>query len=367
MYQEHPFIFSRKYRLLRHLIFWTVHCIIFTFLWRTPKLSFGVNLLWSAGIAVLIIIYCYPVMYWILPQFLLKEKYGLFAIIMLVWGVLGVLWNYVCRIYFTIPIQDYLHVKTSGRSSWASGSFLTIMSMTGFGSMIVLFKYWMKKQRDFLSEQKEKINAELQLLKAQIHPHFLFNTLNNIYSFSMKGSPKTTDMIARLSSLLSYVLYDCKNHEVLLSKEIQVMKDYIDLEKERYGNRLEISTNMIGDIQGKFIAPLLLLPFIENAFKHGTSEQLEKPWLSIDLSVKQNVLQFKIVNSKNEFTSVKQKGIGIENVQKRLSYLYEGKYELKLNDEGNFFVVSLTLELDPPALSGKSYIATLEQPESLPA
>jgi two-component system, LytTR family, sensor histidine kinase AlgZ len=137
-----------------------------------------------------------------------------------------------------------------------------------------------------------------------------------------------------------------------------VMKNYIDLEKERYGNRLEISTNIEGDVEGKFIAPLLLLPFIENAFKHGTSEQLEKPWLSIDLSVKDSLLRFKIVNSKNEFLESRNKGIGIENVQKRLSYLYEGQHSLKLSDEGNFFVVSLTIEL--------SAVTTFKRPGALP-
>ncbi len=141
------------------------------------------------------------------------------------------------------------------------------------------------------------------------------------------------------------MLYDCKADEVLLEKEIEVMKNYIDLEKERYGNNIEISLNIEGDIKDKYIAPLLLLPFLENAFKHGTSEQLEKPWLSMDIAVKQHTLRCKIVNSKNEFVPINEKGIGIENVKKRLAYLYPGKYELKINDEGNFFVVSLLIRL----------------------
>ena len=141
------------------------------------------------------------------------------------------------------------------------------------------------------------------------------------------------------------MLYDCKADEVLLEKEIEVMKDYIDLEKERYGNKIEISWNIEGDIKDKYIAPLLLLPFLENAFKHGTSEQLEKPWLSMDLAVKQTFMRCKIVNSKNEFVPVSKNGIGIENVKKRLAFLYPDKHELKINDEGDFFVVSLLLEL----------------------
>jgi len=211
--------------------------------------------------------------------------------------------------------------------------------------MIVVFKYWIKTQRQWMQAEKDKVTAELQLLKAQVHPHFLFNTLNNIYSFSLENSPKTPGLILKLSSLLSYMLYDCKAEEVLLEKEVEIMKNYIDLEKERYGNKIEISWNIEGDIKDKYIAPLLLLPFLENAFKHGTSEQLEKPWLSVDISVSQNILKGKIANSKNEYTPATNHGIGIQNVKKRLAFIYPGKHELKLNDEGNFFVVSLLIEL----------------------
>jgi LytS/YehU family sensor histidine kinase len=141
------------------------------------------------------------------------------------------------------------------------------------------------------------------------------------------------------------MLYECKADEVSLEKELDVMKNYIDLEKERYGNNLELSLNMEGDIKDQLIAPLLLLPFLENAFKHGTSEQLEKPWLSVDIAVKGHKLRCKIANSKNERVPVSQQGIGLENVKKRLQFLYPGQHELKLSNEGDFFVVSLLLEL----------------------
>src|SRR5215210_9381117 len=123
------------------------------------------------------------------------------------------------------------------------------------------------------------------------------------------------------------MLYDCKAEQVLLEKEIEVMKDYIGLEKERYGNKIEISLSIEGDVKDKYIAPLLLLPFLENAFKHGTSEQLEKPSLSMDIAVKHNIMKCKIANSKNQFVPVCENGIGIQNVKKRLQFLYPGKYE----------------------------------------
>jgi len=212
-------------------------------------------------------------------------------------------------------------------------------------SSLSLGKQWLLKQKEFLQAQQEKITAELQLLKAQVHPHFLFNTLNNIYSFSLDLSPKTPELILKLSSLLSYMLYDCKAEEVRLEKEVEILKNYIGLEKERYGDKIEISWNVEGDISDNFISPLLMLPFLENAFKHGASEQIEKPWMGVDISVANNILKFKITNSKNEYKSHSYNGIGINNVKKRLEFLYPGKYELKINDEGDFFAVSLMVKL----------------------
>ena len=284
-------------------------------------------------------------MYWVLPQYLLKGKYIRFCVIIFLWVIAGSFVNYFFRAYIFIPIQEALHFNNIVKDPWSPGSFLLLTTAAGCTSIIVLFKYWFKKQQEWQQAEKEKITAELQLLKAQVHPHFLFNTLNNIYSFSLENSPKTPDLILKLSSLLSYMLYDCKAEEVLLEKEIEIMKNYIDLEKERYGNKIEISWDIEGDFKDKYIAPLLMLPFLENAFKHGTSEQLEKPWLSVDMSVKQDVVRCKIANSKNEFVPLSKNGIGIQNVKKRLEFLYPGKHELKMNDEGNFFVVSLLVEL----------------------
>ncbi|HYC27674.1 MAG TPA: sensor histidine kinase, partial [Chitinophagaceae bacterium] len=202
--------------------------------------------------------------------------------------------------------------------------------------------------------EKEKVAAQLQLLKAQLHPHFLFNTLNNIYSFALESSPKTPQMILKLSSLLSYMLYECRTDEVLLEKEVEIMKNYIDLEKERYGDKIEISVNIEGDIEDKYITPLLILPFLENAFKHGTSEQLERPWMSVDIAVKGHVLNCKVVNSKNDVVPFGENGVGIANVKKRLQLLYAGKYDLKLADEGDFFVVTLLLQLPAPVIAMKT-------------
>ncbi len=345
IHQPNNFLFSSKYRVWRHISFWVLQGLLIALAWAS-----GPYPLWQCLLASLIwlpvyIVYCYPFLYWVLPRVLLKGRYVQFGIIALFWALAGWFVNYYFRLYVWIPVQEVLGFINIGRNPGQQGNFFALIAVWCFASTIVLFKHWLKKQQEWLQAEKEKVTAELQLLKAQVHPHFLFNTLNNIYSFSLESSPKTPDLILKLSSLLSYMLYDCKAEHVLLEKEIEVMKDYVDLERERYGNKIEISWRVEGDIEDKYIAPLLLLPFLENAFKHGTSEQLEKPWLSFDLVVKQNSLKCKVVNSKNELVSVSKHGIGVENVKKRLAFLYPDKYELKINDEGDFFVVSLLLEL----------------------
>src|SRR5690349_19157445 len=221
------------------------------------------------------------------------------------------------------------------------------MTTSAASPMIIkFFKLCTLKQQELMQAQKEKITAELQLLKAQVHPHFLFNTLNNIYSFSMDNSPKTPELILKLSSLLNYMMNECNTKEVSLGKEMDVMRNYIDLERERYGNRLDISFNVQGDLKGKMIAPLLLLPFLENAFKHGLSQQIGRYWLTVDVVIKSDVLRCKIINSKNEYAAYRENGIGIANVKKRLQFLYPAKHELKITDEGQFFVVWLSVRLE---------------------
>jgi LytS/YehU family sensor histidine kinase len=288
--------------------------------------------------------------YYIVPKWLLTGRYTIFFLAVIVWGVFGWYLNIYYRLGVFFPVFDNLNWEHSTYAA-EPASFLCMTTTVGSMSVSSLAKRWVKKQQEWFQAEKEKVAAQLQLLKAQLHPHFLFNTLNNIYSFALESSPKTPQMILKLSSLLSYMLYECRTEEVLLEKEVEIMKNYIDLEKERYGDKIDISVNIEGDIEDKYITPLLMLPFLENAFKHGTSEQLERPWLSVDIAVRGQVLNCKVVNSKNEIVPFGENGVGIANVKKRLQLLYHGKYELKLADEGDFFVVMLTLQLQAPVIT----------------
>ncbi|HEY0678175.1 MAG TPA: histidine kinase, partial [Chitinophagaceae bacterium] len=216
IYQPNKFLFSSKYRLLRHIVFWVVYTVIVAFTWQNVGKSFEQNLLNGLIWLPVRLLYCYPLMYWAIPKYLLKGKYAQFALIIIFWAAAGFFFNYLFRAYVFIPIQEQLYTTNINRNPWEANSFLVLTTTAGVTSVIILFKHWMKSQEERMQAEKEKIVSELQLLKAQVHPHFLFNTLNNIYSFSLENSTKTPGMILKLSSLLSYMLYDCKAEEVLL-------------------------------------------------------------------------------------------------------------------------------------------------------
>jgi hypothetical protein len=328
-------------------MYWIFHTLIWALFWQLlgSTGSYGREVINMAMWLPVFILYGYPMAYWAVPQLLMKGKILQFLLLILAWGFAGLYIDQWYRAFVFIPLQEamgFKHILPRGPLAFC---YLCLTTSAAVPMIIKFFKYWNKKQQDWLQAQQEKITAELQLLKAQVHPHFLFNTLNNIYSFSLENSPKTPALILKLSSLLSYMLYDCKTEEVRLEKELEIMKNYIGLERERYGNKIDISWNVTGEVRDKFIAPLMMLPFIENAFKHGISDQIEKCWLSVDISLKENTLKAKIANSKNEYAPRRNNGIGIANVKKRLVFIYPGRHELKLSDEGDFFVVSLMIRL----------------------
>lgn len=360
------FIFSSHYRVLRHGLFWVVHTLLWAAVWvmiGTPG-SYGRELINMAMWLPAFVLYGFPMAYWAVPHLLMKGKVVQFLLLILGWGIFGMFIDQWYRSYIYIPAQSVMGFEDILPEGPLPFCYLCLTTSAAIPMVIKFFKYWNSKQRDWLNVQQEKITAELQLLKAQVHPHFLFNTLNNIYSFSLENSPKTPGLILKLSSLLSYMLYNCKSAEVRLEKELEIMKNYTELERERYGNSIDISWNVAGEIEDKFIAPLMMLPFIENAFKHGTSEQIEKCWLSVDVSVQDNQVKAKIVNSKNEYAKHSANGIGIDNVRKRLEFIYPNNHELKIKDEGDFFVVSLMINLGKTASYPFTHISQMSKHET---
>ena len=198
-------------------------------------------------------------------------------------------------------------------------------------------------------ERKQSaLQSELDFLKAQLHPHFLFNSLNNIYSLSLDKSEKTPEVILGISNILRYSLYECTARQVLLKRDIEILYDYIRLEKIRYEERLELNILICENTGSLQISPLLMLPLVENAFKHGTAATIDNPWINIQLHIQDNNLTLNISNSKPEMKNPSNNSagrIGIENVQKRLSLLYPGKHSLYFFDEQDCFITVLNITL----------------------
>jgi hypothetical protein len=307
------------------------------------------------------ILFSYPLVYKAIPQYLLKGKMIQFFLFMLAWGAIGLYIDIGYRGYILIPAQEAMGLKNILPRGKIPFCFLCMTTSAASPMIFHFFKLWTHKQWDWLKEQQEKTTAELQLLKSQVHPHFLFNTLNNIYAFSLSNSPETPGLVLKLTSLLRYMLNDCKADEVKLDKEIEVMRHYIDLEKERYGNKIDIRLHVAGDTRDVMIAPLLLIPFLENAFKHGISDQIANPVLRVDILLDNGSLWCKISNSKNDIVRSSGHGIGIDNARKRLACIYPGKHELMIKDAGDSFIVSMfiKLETEMPVFIGTKYSASL--------
>lgn len=208
--------------------------------------------------------------------------------------------------------------------------------------------------REFYNQQRisyelhrDKIETELQLLKSQVHPHFIFNTLNNIYSLAEHGNPKTKDLIYRLSAFLSYSLYEGAKDTIPLRRELDYVDHYIELEKIRYDGELDVSINVFQTMEGFSISPMLLLPLVENAFKHGIEDGSGNSWMRLDFSIQGDWLTFKIENSVPDDGTQGTSdygGLGLGNLKKRLDILYPLTHSLKLLKEKDSFLAVLKLK-----------------------
>ncbi len=221
-------------------------------------------------------------------------------------------------------------------------------AVIGFAVALKIIRDWEKKDRQTAQLKQEKRDAELQFLRAQIHPHFLFNTLNNLYGLALQQSPNTPDSILRLSGLLDFILYECNEDQIPIRKEIRLLHDYIELERLRFGERLQLKFQHDDPPENLRIAPLLLLPFVENAFKHGANATNDTVVIKVDLRVTENLLIFQVENSlRNQPKNKKNgaKGIGWQNVEKRLEWLYPHRHHLFKTETDERFLVSLKIEL----------------------
>lgn len=371
---------KRKDRISRHLIFWFMWWFYFAVShaanpFNRPEISYFRNPVFTLTESVFLLFpqmpLAYGMLYWVLPKFILKKKYGLAVLCTgILWFICGILNFYL--ISDTLPkvlsmiLPDRFTANTQRPPS--ASFFMAVLAtnkgaftVTAFAFVLKFAKYLYLKEQRNLQLQKENAEAQLKLLTAQVHPHFLFNTLNNIYSQTQTESPKGSKMILDLSDMLRYILAEGSKAEVPLEKEVKMIQDYINLEKVRYGNKLDLHVSLPDQTRGLCIAPLILLPFLENSFKHGASNFLTEPWINLTIELKGNHLFLKLMNGKDDNYRhlIPRSGTGIPNVKERLRLLYPGKHELQISDEKDVFVINLRLELD----ESKKEQTTLIQPE----
>jgi sensor histidine kinase YesM len=361
-------IFSdeRKYRIGRHLLFWVFWCIYFGvvrefnpkyFRGTEPFPNFFHSLAQSFMQLLPQTVFVYPLLYFVLPRYIFTGRYMratiwailLFSLMVFLNAVLLVVmpWR---RVMF---IPQSVEIFKGVTSVWMKIKLAYLSALQGslagasLAISLKLVKYFYLKSLRIIELQKENVASQLQILRAQVHPHFLFNTLNNIYLQIQTESPKGSKMIMGLSGILRYILYEGQKPMVLLKQELQMIKEYINLEKIRYGNKLDVQVMMPDQTDDIYIAPLLILPFVENCFKHGTSNMLQNPWIKLDVILNDTTLQMKLANGKLPLkpNGNSKAGIGIVNVRQRLELLYSEKYNLQINEDDEVFVVDLNIEL----------------------
>lgn len=338
-------------RFLWHIVFWLVFVSFFSLVYGSFEEDYDRQYLIQISDAIVQAPAVYFTLYFLMPRFLFKEKYLEFVLYLILIILLFSFLAWANYVFFQDPIfwpDDYdPHLFNYAKILKTTTKIYPVIFLA---VVFKWFKYWYTEQKATQSLAEEKLKAELNFLKAQVHPHFLFNTLNNLYALTLKNSEEAPEVVLKLSDLLNYMLYEGAADEVLIEKEIKLVKDYIDLEKIRYGNRLNLSFNIRGDIGGVRVAPLMILPFVENSFKHGVSEEIKESWVNIDLQLKKETLTLKVENSKSkEEKSLDQfnyrEGIGLKNVKRRLELLYPEKHELQMHDADDAFLVVLTLDL----------------------
>ena len=281
----------------------------------------------------------------ILPTFLNRKKYTWCALAIVILVVISVFVKCALAYYF----YEVIILREKGKYVMAFWDYFLIASI--FSSLFIFLSTILKFVTDwFLNEkiksnlENEKLISELAFLKSQINPHFLFNSLNNIYSLAYQKSEKTPEAVLKLSEIMRYMLYESNENKVRLDEEIRYLENYIELQKLRFKDKTYIKFEMDGDTHNKKITPLVLISFVENAFKHGLATDKENP-ITIVLNVTSDKLFFQVINKKNNQNKDETGGIGLQNVKRRLDLLYRGEYRLHIEDNEAIYNCELYLDL----------------------
>ena len=333
-------IFRRRW--WQHLVFWVMILMILLNIFKSSSSFEKIDLIYTLIFLVPLVIMAYLNLYHFIPRYLRKEKYLLYALFfpgLMAGGALFLYLLFDRWIDLILPNYYFISYYSVGQLMIYTGSVLLLTTL------LKLSRSWFM----LLRMERMTTSHQLKSLQSQINPHFLLNSLQTIYAFSLEKSEKTPDVILRLSDILKYTLYETEIPRISLEKEIQLINNYVEMYRLRVDpDRADIRLEVNGDPGEMLIAPMLLIPFIENSFKHGLRGGPGGTFVHLGLDFKQDALNFSIRNSMGKGDGVdldKRKRIGIENTRQRLELLYPGKHQLKIQREDETFSVSLKLEL----------------------
>jgi two-component system LytT family sensor kinase len=342
--------FSKRSTTLRHALMHSAYWVLITgfFIYEKRYLIYKASMPYFvacvAGRIVLLIIIAYLNLQYFLPGYLLRKRYAAYFTAI----TLSVLGYLTAQSLFDFYLYGYVvgPMRNSNLIESLSYNFFSTLWYLGLMLALKLSMDWYGQQLTIQKITVEKLNAEVNFLRAQVNPHFLFNILNNLYALTLKKSELAPDVVLKLSEMMEYMLYDSTGEKVPLEKEIGYLNNYMELERLRFSGEAVINLNINSELNGHEIAPLLLLPLVENAFKHGLGRQTKGGWLKVDIGLKQSTLEVIVENSKPlSIINNGKGGIGLDNLQKRLDMLYPGRYSLLPEDRKDAFWVKLLIEL----------------------
>ncbi|MCF8715571.1 histidine kinase [Joostella atrarenae] len=339
---------NRIFRTISQIVFWA---IVWVAIGSTQghSLNFYTENSLAFAFQTLLII---AVNYLLAPKLIIKKKYFVFIAISL--GLIITLSFFSSEFIRSINPPEMnmperpFPPNRSPRKPIPSAFFIHVLFLSIsliIATIIEILIENKKKEEALIISKTETLETELKLLRSQINPHFLFNSLNNIYALSAVDTQKTQESIIHLSDMLRYVLYECERPLVSINKEVTYINNFIKLFLLKSSKNYPITTNINVENNNLLIAPMLLIPFVENAFKHSNIENIKESFIKITLETTNNKITFKITNSKSKISTQKDGvgGIGIKNVKKRLSILYPEKHALHISDDDNTFTVTLNL------------------------
>jgi two-component system, LytTR family, sensor kinase len=340
--EEIPGLRSKSYTVLIHILVWMAFLLVpLIFIESATGRERFMMMGWFQQL--LMAAYFYYNFSWLIPRFLLRKQIWPYFLMLLL-GLLAISGINVLFALATSGLIEHHHPFNFWRTAFFP--FYPAVMAFALSSSVRITMEWFKNERQKKEMEAEKLSSELAFLKSQVNPHFLFNILNNICSLARKKSDETENAIIKLSQIMRYMLQDSKDEKVSLEKEMEYLQSYIELQRLRLPDAVKIDFTTEGRPELFSIEPLLLIPFVENAFKHGVSYQ-DSSEIRIRLLCRGQMLYFSVENhiAKHQGGAIEQgSGIGLKNVMRRLELLYPGRHQLRIDDDGNQYKVELEIQ-----------------------